>query len=51
MPKQTSFQKIPLKDIEIRGKIGRRMKVTAEKILDHLDIENKFARHLELVYL
>ncbi|NCB47068.1 hypothetical protein EOM81_08645 [bacterium] len=47
MSEQPIFQKIPLKNIKVRGEIGRRMAITAGKILDHLDIENEFARHFK----
>jgi len=41
----TKFQKFPLGTIEVGGEIGQRMELTANKILNHLDIENLFARH------
>jgi len=44
---KAKFQKFPLGTIKVNGEIGRRMNVTAEKIIDHLDIESKFACHFK----
>jgi len=41
----TKFKKFPLGSIKVGGEIGHRMEITANKILDHLDIENLFAKH------
>ncbi len=43
----TNFQKLSSGEIKVNGEIGHRMQITAEKILDHLDIEGNFARHFK----
>ena len=35
----------PFEQINVKGEIGHRMDLTAGKILNHIDIENDFARH------
>lgn len=39
------FQKFPAGSVKTGGEIGHRIGLTADKILDHLDIETLFARH------
>lgn len=44
----TRFQRFPAGCVTIGGEIGERTARTADKILNHLDIENLFARHFRL---
>ena len=44
----TRFQRFPAGCVTAGGEIGERTARTADKILNHLDIENLFARHFRL---
>ena len=44
----TRFQRFPAGCVTVGGEIGERTARTADKILNHLDIENLFARHFRI---
>ena len=41
------FQKVPVGSVTVGGEIGQRLAISADKILHHLDLEGKFARHFK----